>query len=134
MPDIRSNSSAGGRRRNNATPNSPLRACDARNPHIEIALQILYKPTLLMRGQMAWTDMIAGCFGFGTAPFASNPPDQDSAKKAIRAAKAEGATRAEFAHTIAMYPRKYIKSEHVLRERLKEDGYRLEKLWKPSRS
>ena len=83
---------------------------------------------------MAWTDLIAGCFGFGTAPFASNRPDQDCAKEAIRAAKAEGATRAEFAHVISMYPRKYIKSEHVLRERLREDSHRLEKLWKPGAS
>jgi hypothetical protein len=80
---------------------------------------------------MAWTDLIAGCFGFGTAPFASNGPDQDCAKEAIRAAKAEGATRDEFANVIAMYPRRYIKSEHLLRERLREDGHRLEKLWKP---
>ena len=79
---------------------------------------------------MSWTDLIAGCFGFGTAPFASNPPDQEYAKQAIRAAKAEGATRADFARTIATYPRRYIKSEHLLRERLKEDGQRLEKLWK----
>ncbi len=83
---------------------------------------------------MAWTDLIAGCFGFGTAPFAANPPDQDRAKEAIRAAKAEGATQAEFAQTIALYPRKYIKSEHVLRVRLREDSERLEKLWKPARS
>jgi hypothetical protein len=83
---------------------------------------------------MAWTDLIAGCFGFGTAPFASNVPDQDCAKEAIRAAKAEGATRAEFAREIAMYPRRYIKSEHVLRVRLREDSLRLEKLWRPRTS
>ncbi len=79
---------------------------------------------------MAWTDLIAGCFGYGTAPFASNGPDQDCAKEAIRAAKAEGASRVEFARMIGTYPRKYIKSEHLLRQRLKEDGERLEKLWK----
>ena len=83
---------------------------------------------------MAWTDLIAGCFGFGTAPFASNRPDLEYAKEAIRAAKSEGATRAEFAQTIATYPRRYIKSEHLLRERLREDSHRLEKLWRPRRS
>lgn len=77
--------------------------------------------------------MVAGCFGFGTAPFASNRPDEDLAKEAIAAAKAEGASRQEFAQLIAMYPRKYIKSEQVLRERLREDAARLDKLWKVSR-
>ena len=78
---------------------------------------------------MAWTDLVAGCFGFGTAPFANNRPDEDAAKQAIAAAKAEGATRQEFAQLIATYPRKYIKSEQVLRERMKEDAARLDKLW-----
>ena len=78
---------------------------------------------------MAWTDLVAGCFGFGTAPFASNRQDEDIAIQAIAAAKAEGATRYEFAQLIATYPRKYIKSEQVLRERLREDAERLEKLW-----
>lgn len=78
---------------------------------------------------MAWTDLVAGCFGFGTAPFANNRPDEDVAKEAIAAAKAEGATRQEFAQLIAMYPRKYIKSEQVLRERMREDAARLDKLW-----
>jgi hypothetical protein len=82
---------------------------------------------------MAWTKLVAGCFGFGTAPFASNRPDLEWAKDAIRAAKAEGATRDEFAQTIAMYPRRYLKSEQLLRERLREDSLRLEKLWKPRR-
>jgi hypothetical protein len=82
---------------------------------------------------MAWTDLIAGCFGFGTAPFATNGPDHARAKQAIKAAKAEKATRAQFADMIAMYPRKYIKSEQVLRERTREDSARLEKLWKPPR-
>lgn len=81
---------------------------------------------------MAWTDLVAGCFGFGTAPFANNQPDEDIAKEAIAAAKAEGATRAEFARLIALYPRKYIKSEQVLRERMREDAERLDKLWKIS--
>ena len=79
---------------------------------------------------MAWTDLVAGCFGFGTAPFADNPPDEDNAKEAIAAAKAEGATREQFAQLIALYPRKYIKSEQVLRERMREDAVRLDKLWK----
>ncbi len=79
---------------------------------------------------MAWTDLISGCFGFGTAPFATNRPDEDSAKEAITAAQAEGATKAEFAQVIAMYPRKYIKSDQLLRERIREDAARLDKLWK----
>lgn len=83
-----------------------------------------------MGDDMTWTDLIAACFGFGTAPFASNRPDEESAKEAIRVAKAEGATREQFAQEIATYPRRYIKSEQVLRERLREDAGRLEKLWK----
>lgn len=79
---------------------------------------------------MTWTDLIAACFGFGTAPFAANRPDEESAKEAIRIAKAQGATREQFAQEIAMYPRKYIKSEQVLRERLRADADRLDKLWK----
>lgn len=82
---------------------------------------------------MAWTDLVAGCFGFGTAPFASNRPDEESAREAITAAKAEGATRAEFAQLIAMYPRKYMKSDQLLRERISEDAARLDKLWKVSK-
>jgi hypothetical protein len=78
---------------------------------------------------MAWTDLISGCFGFGTAPFASNRPDEDSAKEAIAVAQAEGASKAEFAQVIAMYPRKYIKSDQLLRERIREDAARLDMLW-----
>ena len=78
---------------------------------------------------MAWTDLVAGCFGFGTAPFASNRPDEESAKEAIAAAKAEGATRAEFAQLIAMYPRKYMKSDQLLHERIREDAARLDMRW-----
>jgi hypothetical protein len=52
---------------------------------------------------MAWKDQIAGSFGFGTAPFANNRLDQGLAEEAIRSAKAEGATREEFAKEIATY-------------------------------
>jgi len=82
---------------------------------------------------MAWTDLVAGCFGFGTAPFATNRMDEGLAREAIAAAKAEGATREEFARMIAMYPGKYIKSAQVLRDRVREDAERLDKLWKVSR-
>ncbi len=78
---------------------------------------------------MAWTELVAGCFGFGTAPFADNRQDEELAKEAIAAAKAEGATREQFAQHIALYPRKYIRSEQVLRDRMREDAARLEKLW-----
>lgn len=81
---------------------------------------------------MAWKDQIAGSFGFGTAPFADNELDQSFAEEAIKSAKAEGATREEFAKEIATYPRRYIKSEQVLRERLREDSARLDKLWSVS--
>ena len=79
---------------------------------------------------MGWKDNIAGGFGFGTAPFASHRPDQDRAKDAIKAAKAEGASREEFANEIASYARKYIRSENVLRERLRQDSAALDRLWK----
>jgi hypothetical protein len=79
---------------------------------------------------MAWTDLVSGCFGFGTAPFATNRLDEESAREAIAAAQAEGATKADFAQVIAMYPRKYIKSDQLLRERIREDAGRLDKLWK----
>lgn len=82
---------------------------------------------------MAWKDLISGSFGFGTAPFAAYRPDQDYADRAIKAAKAEGATRAEFAEEIAAYRRKYIKSDQVLRERVREDSATLDKLWKVTR-
>ncbi len=82
---------------------------------------------------MAWKDLISGSFGFGTAPFAAHRPDQDFADRAIKAAKAEGATREEFAQEIAAYPRKYIKSDQMLRERIRADSVTLDKLWKVSR-
>jgi hypothetical protein len=82
---------------------------------------------------VSWKDKIAGGFGFGTAPFAWHRPDQDRAKDAIKAAKAEGVSREEFAKEIAMYAGKYIKSEHVLRERLRQDGAMFDKLWKTPR-
>ena len=82
---------------------------------------------------MAWTDMISGCFGFGTAPFASYPQDTDTAKRAIAVARAEGASRDEFAQAIAIYPGRYIKSAQLLRERVREDSARFDKLWKVSR-
>jgi hypothetical protein len=82
---------------------------------------------------MSWREQIAGAFGFGTAPFATHRSDQDMAKHAIRAAKAAGASRDEFAREIAQYARKYISSEGVLRERLRQDSEMLDKLWKVSR-
>jgi hypothetical protein len=82
---------------------------------------------------MAWTDHIAGSFGFGTAPFAKYEIDEEIAKTAIAAAQSEGVTREEFARHIAEYPGKYIKSEQVLRERVRADAAKLEKLWKVSR-
>ena len=79
---------------------------------------------------MAWRDHIAGAFGFGTAAFAVHRADQALARIAIREAKAEGVTRAELAHEIALYARKYISGESVLRERLRQDAAALDKLWK----
>ena len=88
----------------------------------------LYKHTMT-----TWREQIAGTFGFGTAPFAMHRADEDLAKEAIRAAKAEGASREQFAQEIALYARKYISSEGILRERLRRDSATLEKLWKISR-
>jgi len=82
---------------------------------------------------MAWKDQIAGSFGFGTAPFAAYRSDQDFAEEAIKAAKAEGATREEFAREIAAYRRRYVKSEQVLRECISADSAKLDTLWKVSR-
>jgi hypothetical protein len=82
---------------------------------------------------MAWKDQIAGSFGFGTAPFAAYRSDQDFAEQAIKAAKAEGATREEFAREIAAYRRRYVKGEQVLRECISADSAKLDKLWKVSR-
>src|SRR4249919_383853 len=79
---------------------------------------------------MAWTDHIAGSFGFGTAPFAKHRLDEEIAMTAIAAAKSEGVTREEFARHIAEYPGKYIRSEQVLRERVRDDAARLDQLWK----
>ena len=84
----------------------------------------------LYKQAMTWRDQIAGAFGFGTAPFALHQSDADLAKEAIRAAKAEGATRDEFAREIALYARKYVSSEGILRERLRQDSATLDKLWK----
>jgi hypothetical protein len=82
---------------------------------------------------MSWKEQIAGAFGFGTAPFAAYRADQDLAREAIKAAKAQGASREEFAQEIAQYARKYISSESVLRERLRQDSAALDKLWKVPR-
>lgn len=82
---------------------------------------------------MTWKEQIAGAFGFGTAPFAMHRSDEDLAKEAIRTAKAQGATREEFGREIALYARKYISSEGILRERLRQDSEKLEKLWKVGR-
>jgi hypothetical protein len=82
---------------------------------------------------MTWKEQIAGAFGFGTAPFALHRSDADLAKAAIRAAKADGATREDFAREVALYARKYVSNENILRERLGRDSETLDKLWKASR-
>jgi hypothetical protein len=87
----------------------------------------------LYKQAMTWREQIAGAFGFGTAPFALHRSDEDLAKVAIQTAKAEGATRDEFAREIALYARKYISSEGLLRDRLRRDSEALDKLWKVSR-
>ena len=66
------------------------------------------------------TNEVVGLYADGTT---------EDTKNAIAAAKAEGATREQFAQLIALYPRKYIRSEQVLRDRMREDAARLEKLW-----
>ncbi len=78
---------------------------------------------------MAWTDHIAGSFGFGTAPFAKYQDDEEFALTAIAAAKSEGVTREEFARHISEYPGKYIRSDQALRERVRDDAATLDKLW-----
>lgn len=88
---------------------------------------------LYKQAMTTWREQIAGAFGFGTAPFAVHQSDEDLAKAAIRAAKAEGATREEFAREIALYARKYVSSEGILRERLRQDSATLDKLWKVGR-
>jgi hypothetical protein len=87
----------------------------------------------LYKHAMTWREQIAGAFGFGTAPFAVHRSDQDLAKAAIRAAKAQGVTRDEFAREISLYARKYVSSEGILRERLRQDSAVLDKLWKVGR-
>jgi hypothetical protein len=82
---------------------------------------------------MAWTDHIAGSFGFGTAPFAKYQIDEEIALTAIAAAKSEGVSREEFARHISEYPGKYIRSEQVLRERVRDDAARLDELWEVPR-
>jgi hypothetical protein len=88
---------------------------------------------LYKQAMITWKEQIAGAFGFGTAPFAMHRSDEDLAKAAILSAKAEGATREEFAREIATYARKYISSEGLVRERLRRDSAALDKLWKVSR-
>jgi hypothetical protein len=46
---------------------------------------------------MTWKGRIAGALGFGTVLFALHRSDADLAKAAIRGAKADGATREDFA-------------------------------------
>ena len=87
----------------------------------------------LYKQAMTWKEQIAGAFGFGTAPFALHQSDEDLAKVAIQTAKAEGATREEFAREIALYARKYVSSEGLLRDRLRQDSEALDRLWKVSR-
>jgi hypothetical protein len=82
---------------------------------------------------VAWTDHLAGSFGFGTAPFAKYQTDEEIAIIAIATAKSEAVTREEFARHIAEYPGKYIRSEQVLRERIRDDAATLDKLWKVPR-
>jgi hypothetical protein len=90
------------------------------------------KNGLYKQAMTTWKEQIAGTFGFGTAPFAVHRPDEDLAKAAIRSAKAEGATLDDFAREIALYARKYVRSESILRERLRQDSAKLDKLWKVS--
>jgi hypothetical protein len=87
----------------------------------------------LYKQAMNWKEQIAGAFGFGTAPFALHRVDQKLAKAAIRAAKTQGASREDFAREIGLYARKYISSEGILRERLRQDSETLDRLWKVSR-
>jgi len=82
---------------------------------------------------MAWKDLIAGGFGFGTAPFAANRLDQPRAKEAIKAARAEGASREDFAKELALYACKYNRNENLQRERIRQDRQTLDKLWKVPR-
>lgn len=88
---------------------------------------------LYKQAMTTWKEQIPGAFGFGTAPFALHQSDEDLAKLAIQTAKDEGATREEFAREIALYARKYVSSEGLLRDRLRQDSEALDRLWKVSR-
>jgi len=107
-----------------ASPGQSAGVGEAAGPAFVAGSNDLYKQA------MTWRDQIAGAFGFGTAPFALHRSDADLAKAAIRSAKAEGATREDFAREIALYARKYVSSEGILRERLRQDSATLDRLWK----
>jgi hypothetical protein len=65
---------------------------------------------------MGWRDRVPACFGDQDLVFASDPTDEERAKKAIREAKAAGASRDDFEKEMVWHI--YKKTIHLIFFRL----------------
>ena len=75
---------------------------------------------------MGWRDRVPACFGGQDLIFASHPTDEERAKKAIREAKAAGASRDDFEKEMVWH----IYKKGFLQEHTKEQVRRLHKMWR----
>ena len=79
---------------------------------------------------MDWRDRVPACFGEQDLIFASHPTDEERAKKAIREAKAAGASRDDFEKEMVWYIYKNVTADGFLQEHTKEQVRRLHKMWR----
>ena len=75
---------------------------------------------------MDWRDRVPACFGDQDLIFASHPTDEERAKKAIREAKAAGASRDDFEKEMVWHIYKNVTADGFLQEHTKEQVRRLE--------
>ena len=79
---------------------------------------------------MDWRDRVPACFGDQDLISASHPTDEERAKKAIREAKAAGASRDDFEKEMVWHIYKNVTADGFLQEHIKEQVRRLHKMWR----
>src|SRR5262245_7085755 len=79
---------------------------------------------------MDWRDRVPACFGEQDLIFAWHPTDEERTKKAIREAKAAGASRDDFEKEMVWHIYKNVTADGFLQEHTKEQVRRLHKMWR----
>ena len=78
---------------------------------------------------MAWQEQVPGGFGEMDCEFAVHPMDKQRAQEAIKAAKASGASKADFEKEVVWHCYKQVTAPGALQPHVLQQVKRLNQLW-----